>query len=86
VFAEINDCAYFDYQRDRVYVRTSPAHARASRRRKRGKGGRRFRVNKRVELSIDECPHCQSKELIPSDSKVRKKVLYDLTFSPGGIR
>ena len=36
-FAEINDCAYFDYQRDKVYVRTSRILARVSRRRKRRK-------------------------------------------------
>src|SRR5262249_39275491 len=45
-FAEINDCAYFDYQRDKVYVRTSRTLARAARRLKRGKGARRLRVNK----------------------------------------
>jgi predicted RecB family nuclease len=85
-FGEINECAYFDYQRDKVFVRTNPALARASRRQKKSRRARRLRVNDHVELTVDECPHCQSKDLVPSEHKDRRKMLFDLKFSPGGIR
>jgi predicted RecB family nuclease len=85
-FAEINDCAYFDYQRDKVYLRTSSTLARVSRKRKKRKKARRLRVNGRVELTIDECPHCKSADLARSECKVKRKLLYDLKFSQGGIR
>lgn len=85
-FAEINDCAYFDYQRDKVYFRTNPTLARVSRKRKKGNKVRRLRVNGRVELTIDECPHCKSANLTRSECKVKRKLLYDLKFAPGGIR
>jgi predicted RecB family nuclease len=84
-FAEINDCAYFDYQRDKVYVRTSRTLARAARRRTKGKKVREYRVNRRVDLTVAECPHCGSKEIHPSDGRVRRRQLYDLRFSAGGI-
>jgi predicted RecB family nuclease len=84
-FAEINDCAYFDYQREKVYVRTSPTLARAARRRARKKQARKYRANRRVELTAEECPHCGSKEILPRDGRVRRRQLYDLKFSAGGI-
>ena len=81
-FAEINECAYFDYQRDKVFVRTNPALARVSRRRKKSIRARRLRVNDRVELTVDECPHCKSKDLVPSERRGRKKMLFDLKLAP----
>jgi predicted RecB family nuclease len=85
-FTEINDCAYFDYQRDKVFVRTNPVLARAARRRKKSRRARRVRPNDRVELAVDECPHCKSTDLVPSERKGRRKLLFDLKFSPGGVR
>ena len=41
-FARISKCAYFDYQRDRVLFRTSPAVKRANRRKKRGGASQRI--------------------------------------------
>jgi uncharacterized protein YprB with RNaseH-like and TPR domain len=84
-FAEINECAYFDYQRDRVFIRTNPTLARGARRKKKKKPARRLPINKRVDLTVQECPHCHSSEIIPSDGRARRKVIYDLKFSSRGI-
>ena len=54
-------CAYFDYQRDKVYLRTSPA-MRRSLRRKQQAAGKRPKVNEEIECGKpDVCPACASR-------------------------
>lgn len=84
-FAEINECAYFDYQRDKVYVRTNRTLARAARRRRSGNRVRKYCVNQRVDLTVATCPHCGSKKILPADAGVRRRQLFDLKFSSSGI-
>jgi predicted RecB family nuclease len=58
----VNKRAYFDYQRQRVYVRGKPA----LRRRYRARGenlNRKVRVSKRVQLTASSCPACGSRNL-----------------------
>ena len=58
----VNRCAYFDYQRDRVYVRTKK-RAGAAKSRPTLRGPRRVKVNKRVEVRCKRRPHCNSRRL-----------------------
>src|SRR5262249_34093470 len=51
-----SDCAYFDYQRERVYVRTNKRFKEINRRAKRNK--LRLTVNKRVVTECEACPAC----------------------------
>src|SRR5207249_1082003 len=59
----INKCAYSDYQRDKVYLRTSPA-VRKSLRRKQQAARRRLQENEVVECGGPQvCPQCGSGEV-----------------------
>jgi hypothetical protein len=85
---QINKASHFDYQRDRVYVRTS----RKIKARPTGKHhNRKLPVNERLEIVPEGCPQCEGKELIviPVDSRTSKlhtKWALDLVIRPGKIR
>ncbi len=85
----INKCAYSDYQREKVYVRTSPA-VRKSQKRKLRDGKRGLKVNQEIECHRPEkCPECGSKKvgdrvLFPFET--RSKVVFDLKFTASGVK
>jgi predicted RecB family nuclease len=90
-FEHVNGCAYFDYQRERVYLRNSEA-IRKSRRGKKNVR-QRLRPTESVTVAARKCPRCGGtsfttdvawKELgcpIP-----RVKRAFDLRVTPAGIR
>jgi hypothetical protein len=62
-YQHINGCAHFDYQRERVYVRTGKARKNRVRR----PGQRRnhtLRVSKRVHILCRKCPRCGSQDVV----------------------
>jgi predicted RecB family nuclease len=82
-FKIVNECAYFDYQRDKVNVRSgkrSPSTdlRPATRRRNRAK------VNKRVEIRCKRCFHCNSRRL--SERWALSKRTIDMKFFGGGVK
>src|SRR5262249_3560318 len=81
----VNRCAYFDYQRDKVFLRTSEAlrrvHARKVRRRTR-----KLRVNRRIVIRSLRCPFCQGRDLRRYPDKMHIKLAYDLLITEGGIK
>jgi len=85
----INKCAYSNYQREKVYVRTSPA-VRKSLKRKIRDDKRRTKVNQEIECHRPEkCPECGSKTvgdraLFPFET--RSKVVFDLKFAASGVK
>jgi predicted RecB family nuclease len=91
-FQHINRCVHFDYQRHRVYVRTSKL-LKARRKRSGQRRNRRLRVARRVHIIARKCPACGGADVIrwargkkgPGLSTRHKKA-FDLVFSPGGIR
>jgi predicted RecB family nuclease len=84
--AAINRCAYADYQRDKVYVRTCPA-MRESLRRKRRASRRRLRVNAAVECSRPQvCPECGGSQIHLFGRRLACKVVSDLRITPSGVR
>jgi predicted RecB family nuclease len=85
-FGFICDRAYFDYQRERVFIRTSP-EVRKSRRRGRGHRVRRNRrVNRQIELTSQTCPACGAADLIRRPNGSLARLAFDLRFTRGGIR
>jgi hypothetical protein len=78
----VNRCAYFDYQRDKVYARGSKRHL--------GKGHhktkrpRAYRVNKHIEVRCTRCQHCNSKKL--SEGRALSKRMIDMKFFGGGVK
>jgi predicted RecB family nuclease len=85
-FNLINKCAYFDYQREKVFLRTNEVVRRACRR--RGKRRKRFKLpaTREVEFVADACPRCKGNRLALNSRRLRSKLAYDLKFTAGGIR
>ena len=80
----INQAAYWDYQREKIYVRSSPQLKRVSRRSARGRA-KTLPVNRIIECSPpNSCPKCKSPNIIKYGKA--SKIVHDLKFSRVGIR
>ena len=89
----INNCAYFDYQRDRVYVRTSRNLRKSKAKEAKERSGRRPNPTNRVQIVSPMCPVCKNKEDITETKdrefkrgRPRVKRAFDLVFSSGGVK
>jgi predicted RecB family nuclease len=83
-FASITKCAYFDYQRDKVLCRTSPA-VKASFARKKRSRPPAYRVNQVVEFDRpDGCPACGPGRL--DQFRRDQKRVVDLKPFGGGVK
>ena len=90
-FEIINRKAYFDYQQERVYIRSSKA-IRKAKTRKSSYPNRRLAASKKITLVASECPICKSKDVLHGIKKKvrtqepRVKQAFDLIFTPTGVR
>jgi predicted RecB family nuclease len=84
-FDHVNRCAYFDYQRERVFLRTNKAIRRACLRLRSRKKRAKPLVTREVEFKSEICPYCKSSHIIRHSAEVHK-LAYDLKFTAGGIR
>jgi predicted RecB family nuclease len=91
-FEQINCRAYFDYQRERVYVRTNTALRKGARKRKKNRR-QKFRVTSRVVVTSKRCPECKGTTLTTVHDRKesghcspRAKRAYDLILTPAGVR
>lgn len=83
-FDYINKCAYFDYQREKVFFRTNK-NLRKAKRHRGFQEKRSYKINKRIISPIHrECPYCKGKLYRNGESQLRK--IYDLRFSDSGIK
>ena len=90
----INRCAYFDYQRQRVFVRTSKRIRRSVRKAgPKTQHNRKLRVSQRINIVSSKCPVCKSTNLVtpkrPAIPKIhmrRTKRAFDLVMTSGGIK
>lgn len=82
----INQAAYWDYQREKVYIRSSKRLKRVSKSQKIIKGHiKTLPINKIVEcLPTDRCPRCKTSKIRIKNRVV--KVIYDLNFSQTGVK
>jgi predicted RecB family nuclease len=85
-FAFINNCAYFDYQHDRIYIRTSPTLKRLQTRKRSRQGKRNLWVNRCVELSSPVCPFCGGVALTQRQDRRLARFAFDLRQSRSGLR
>lgn len=84
-FAKINDAAYWDYQRSKVFVRTDKDVRRTVRKTER----RRNISGVEKEITIDDtpakCPRCSATKLWKYPPR-GSNVVYDLKFSRKGVK
>jgi predicted RecB family nuclease len=85
-FEYINDRASFDYQRDRVYFRTSKTFKRKRTRNRTMRWKKHRRVNQVVELSSPSCPSCGGTEMSLRQNRSFARLAYDLRITRNGIR
>jgi predicted RecB family nuclease len=82
----INTCAYADYQREKVYLRTSPAVRKSLQRRQRT-AKRRLKVDREIDCGPpDACPECGGIRPYVWTHRVTRKVIPDLKFTRSGVR
>jgi len=80
----INKCAYWDYQRDKIYLRSNPILKRIEER-KSGKCDTSLQVDKIVKVSRPrKCPKCDSRKIRINGRHI--KPLHDLKFIRGGVK
>ena len=83
-FDHVNRCAYFDYQRDKVFLRNSKAIQKSfSSTQQDERMRRKLPISKEIEIRSRTCPGCQSKEITRLSNKTHSKLAYDLKFSAG---
>ncbi|NVM04471.1 MAG: TM0106 family RecB-like putative nuclease, partial [Candidatus Helarchaeota archaeon] len=83
-FDYINKCAYFDYQRDKIFVRTNNNLRRAKKHKKKLKI--KFKINKKIMFKAYKCPRCESKRIFRDKNQVKSKLSIDLQISQFGIK
>jgi hypothetical protein len=81
----INGCAYFDYQRERVFLRTNKPIRKAIAKSGRIKGARKPRVNRTIEVRCQKCPRCDGNAIVRRGGNPHVKLAYDLRLSESGI-
>jgi hypothetical protein len=88
----INGCAHFDYQRQRVYLRTRKLLKKSEKGRRRWRNAK-LRVNNRVQIIARKCPSCGSAEVVRwakskqvAGQRTTRKRAFDLVFTEGGVR
>jgi predicted RecB family nuclease len=85
----ITKCAYFEYQRSKIFFRTNK-NIRKNTQYKEKKPTLRCKANKIVTVDNykcpNKCPACKSGNIIYDKEKFNKKVCYDLRISTYGIK
>jgi predicted RecB family nuclease len=82
--AQINKCAYSNYQREKVYLRTSPA-VRRSLRRKHRAARKLLKENAVVECGGPQtCPQCGSDQVRANGTWHARMRVWDLKFTQSG--
>jgi predicted RecB family nuclease len=85
-FDHVNRCAWFDYQREKVYLRTSKTIRKACRHHRERAKRAKLPVNRKLEIRSHTCPRCKGKRITRLSAEMHSKFAYDLKFTTGGIR
>jgi predicted RecB family nuclease len=85
-FSFVNERAYFDYQRDKVFVRSSKTLRRSRGRQRAKRWKRNHRVNREVEISSKSCPCCGGTELERRQNGSLSRLAFDLRITRSGIK
>jgi predicted RecB family nuclease len=90
-FEYVSNCAHFDYQRQRVFVRTNKILKKHWKRPKRLEN-KKLSVSRHIEITSRKCPKCGGTEItrwskgMKVTGRPRIKRMLDLVFTPSGIK
>jgi len=82
-FHRITKCAYFDYQREKILVRTHRQFKAINRNHRRLRKTN-LRPDQTITLESQRCPKCKSREI--KALKERSHILIDLKFAQKGVK
>ena len=82
----VNECAYFDYQRDKVFLRTNNTLRKIQAKKRKMKRGRKLRINRTIEVMSRKCPECGCTALVRNHNDMHTKIAFDLKLSGAGIQ
>jgi predicted RecB family nuclease len=80
----INDCSYFDYQREKVHAKSNTAIKKIKLRQQVKKSVYTFKPNKIISVTAQLCEKCKSRKLLIKAHFSRK--ITDLKFTIAGVR
>jgi hypothetical protein len=85
-FSFVNERAHFDYQRDKVFIRTSKTLRKDQGRKGTKRWKKNRRVNQEVEISTQSCPCCGGTELARRQNRSLARLAFDLRITRSGIK
>jgi predicted RecB family nuclease len=80
----INECAYFDYQKERVHVREKKPVNRRSRQKVK-KRQEKLNVNETMLITAKKCSQCGSQKIKKTPQTLSKEII-DLSFFDSGVQ
>ena len=80
----VNECAYFDYQREKVYIRTNKKFVTINRKHICKKKSVLRRLSKSINIHCEQCSRCRSLQIQRISKLSRSRI--DLKFTKMGIR
>ncbi|MBD2358739.1 TM0106 family RecB-like putative nuclease [Tolypothrix sp. FACHB-123] len=83
-FEQINQYAYFDYQQNKIYLKTNENIKKAVKRRIKNYKSTN-KIDKFVELSPEICPYCNGKQF-EKTRRSSSRTIIDLKFMKNGIK
>jgi predicted RecB family nuclease len=85
-FDYINKCAYFDYQREKIFIRDSKTSKRMHAQKRKTERVKKLRVSRRMEIKSLKCPYCAGTKMTRYYKRMHSKLAFDLTVTSSGIR
>ena len=82
-FEHVNKCAYFDYQREKIFLRTDLQLKTINKQHRKLKRTK-LRPNQKLVLEARKCLRCRTRKI--EHRKRRNCVLLDLRFSESGVK
>jgi predicted RecB family nuclease len=83
-FKEVIKSAYFDYQREKVFIRTHRQFKSINQRATKKKSNFPSKPDRTILVEAERCPHCRSRKL--NRSSESSYIVADLKFSRSGVR
>lgn len=85
-FEIINKCAYFDYQRDKIFIRTNKTLKEINSKKCNSKGKKNLWANNAIEISSQECPSCGGTDISRQMDGRLTRLARNLQITQSGIR